>query len=112
MKAVFVLVFIVKATPSLVVATSTASHGELWCIGLEQQFEQHTNRNEDGLAILRRSELIMQRFPYFCIAMGQQIFNSRIFELRQLAFGKDFVDVGVSLVESTASMPIIMVVQQ
>ena len=111
METVLVLVVIVEVTPSLVVATSTASHGELRCIGLEQQVEQHTDRNENGLAILRWSILITQSFPYFSTAMGQQIFDGRIFELRQLAIGKDLADVWVSLVDSTASLPIIVVMQ-
>ena len=112
MEAVLVLVVIVEVTPSLAVAASTSSHGELRCIGLEQQVEQYTNRNEDGLAVLRWSILITQSFPYFCAAMGQQIFDSGIFELRQFAFGKNLVDVGVLLVDSTASLPIVVIVQQ
>ena len=111
MEAVLVLVIIVEVTPSLVVAASTTTHGELRCIGLEQQVEQHTYRNENGLAVLRLNVLITQSFPYFCAAMGQQIFDGRIFELRQLAFGKDLADVWVSQVDSTASLPIIVVMQ-
>ena len=65
MEAVLVFVVIVEVTPPLVVAASTASHGELWSIGLEQQVEQHTYRNENGLAVLRLNVLITQSFPYF-----------------------------------------------
>ena len=52
MKAVLVFFVIVEVTPSTVVPSSTATHGELRAIRLEQQNEHNTDRNEDRVAIL------------------------------------------------------------
>ena len=52
MEAVFVLLVIIEITPATVIPSSTATHGELRTVGLEQQNEHNTDRDEDRLAIL------------------------------------------------------------
>ena len=109
METVLLLLVIVEITPATVVPSSTATHGELRTVGVEQQNEHDTDRDEDRLAVLRMNILVAQRFLHFRSAMGQQIFDRRILELRHLAIGKDLVDVGVPSVKSYEALPIVAV---
>ena len=75
METVLLLLVIVEVTPSPVVPSSIASHGELRTVGVEQQNEHNTDRDKDRIAVLRVNILVAQCFLHFRFAMGQQIFD-------------------------------------